>query len=72
MKMYFGPKRGTVFHFFTISGYFPDPQSAAQAALSIFRIVWDLPPNEWLWVTADQYDFRDEPKRPPVWPPAGA
>jgi hypothetical protein len=61
-----------VIQFFTISGNFKDAESAVRAALAIFEIVWKVPATEWLWVTEMQYDSRDEPVRPTVWPPSGA
>jgi hypothetical protein len=71
MSMHFGPNRGKTIQFFTVSGDFKSADAAARAALSMFDILWQVPATEWLWVTAMQYDDRDEPKRPEVWPPAG-
>jgi len=71
MQMHFGPLQGKTLQLFTVAGDFDSAEDAAQAALSIFGILWRVPANEWLWVTAMEYDDRDEPKRPNVWPPTG-
>jgi hypothetical protein len=70
MQMGFGASRGKAIQFFTAAGDFKSPEDAARAALSVFVVLWQLPVTEWLWVTAREYDDRDEPKRPGVWPPA--
>lgn len=71
MQMRFGPNRGKTSQFFNASGDFRSADAAARAALSMFDILWPVPATQWLWVTAMQYDDRDEPKRPEIWPPAG-
>jgi hypothetical protein len=70
-QLQFGPNRGKVIESIVIAGDFADPQTAARVALSTFETLWDLPPTEWLWVTAEQHDDRDQPQRPAVWPPSG-
>jgi hypothetical protein len=71
MQTRFGRDRAKTIQLFTAAGDFKSPESAARAALSVFVVLWQLPVTEWLWVTARNYDDRDEPKRPSVWPPAG-
>ena len=60
----FGPHAGKVMEIVTVAGDFKSAKSAAQAALSVFDIIWKVPSTEWLWVAAIQPDDRDEPKRP--------
>ena len=67
----FGPQKGHVYKFAKVTGSFESPDAAARAALMLFQHLWHLSTDEWLWVTAMQYDDREEPKRPTVWPPAG-
>jgi hypothetical protein len=46
--------------------------AVAIKALALARLLPGVPPNAWLWVTVDQYDYRGEPPEPPSpWPPAG-
>lgn len=67
----FGSQAGKTFKFYTVSGYLKSAEAAARAALSMFDILWQVPTNEWLWITALQFDDREELKRPSAWPPAG-
>ena len=67
---HFGPQRGKTIQFFRVAGDFKSAEAAARSALSILNILWQVPADQWLWVTAMQYDDRDDPKRPDVWPPA--
>jgi hypothetical protein len=71
VQLQFGRNRGKTIQVFTVAGDFKSADAAARAALAIFEILWHVSATEWLWVTAMQYDDRDEPKRPTVWPPAG-
>jgi len=64
----FGPKTGQTFTFYRISRRLTELEAAVRETIELFLLLSDRPRSEWLWITNENYDDREEPKPPTSWP----